>query len=216
MQDQEQEGKKRRLPEDMRGVVEKRERAAQKMAAWQGSRAGAWPSWSLLHPSRLRLPTLCWLATWMRTPPVNKTPTPRWVVGKNETEGEKNAGSCLWPRCSGQSRPWHRIEGLEGPRRVARSGYRPAVAPRRHGVGQHGSNPTTPSRPWPGEPMCPSRQDQAGRQQRRAWVCGKLCEWRPNGQLATRQFHSCRGRWSPSLSTAAQIGGRCGGGRRVC
>lgn len=92
MQDQEQEGKKRRLPEDMRGVVEKRERAAQKMAAWQGSRAGAWPSWSLLHPSRLRLPTLCWLATWMRTPPVNKTPTPRWVVGKNETEGEKKCG----------------------------------------------------------------------------------------------------------------------------
>lgn len=72
MQDQEQEGKKRRLPEDMRGVVEKRERAAQKMAAWQGSRAGAWPSWSLLHPSRLRLPTLCWLATWMRTPPSTK------------------------------------------------------------------------------------------------------------------------------------------------
>lgn len=68
--------------------MEKRERAAQKMAAWQGSRAGAWPSWSLLHPSRLRLPTLCWLATWMRTPPVNKTPTPRWVVGKNE-EREK-------------------------------------------------------------------------------------------------------------------------------
>lgn len=216
MQDQEQEGKKRRLPEDMRGVVEKRERAAQKMAAWQGSRAGAWPSWSLLHPSRLRLPTLCWLATWMRTPPVNKTPTPRWVVGKNETEGEKKCGQLSLAEVLRAVTTMAPHRGPGGASPSGRSGYRPAVAPRRHGVGQHGSNLTTPSRPWPGEPMCPSRQDQAGRQQRRAWVCGKLCEWRPNGQLATRQFHSCRGRWSPSLSTAAQIGGRCGGGRRVC
>jgi hypothetical protein len=150
VQEQEQE-KKRRLPEDRRGVVEKRERAARKW--WLGKGQGQEHG----HPGPFSIHRgcacpLCALATWMRTPPVNKhQPHVGWLARTKWKEKKRlNAGCCLWPRGKVlQSRPRHRIEGLEGHRRVARSGYRPAVAPRRHGVGQHGSNPTTPSWPWP-------------------------------------------------------------------
>ena len=107
-------------------------------------------------------------------PPSQQTPTPRRRAKKMKAApcGQLSLAG-LWS---------DRIEGMEGHRRVARSGYQPAVAPRRHGVGlwiaRHQSGESI-AHPWTLLRCLPL---ELARQQLEGRPCMQSDEWRPNGQ----------------------------------